>query len=219
MYILGRSLSSAVLAVAGAVLLSNVAEAGSLTILQTTQSGGNTQLDVNHGYFWQFQYSGSATFSPIVASFVMKRGPQTTENAVMKVFAADANGNSTTEVYSATLTPSSFTQSYAPILFTLYSGSPDQGLPSKFNVTLTSAAIDSQSKAYFIKGNLNASTFSFKDGSGNNVPGFSYDGSGNGDGGTPTPNAVVPEPSTWALLATCLATGALLRLRSPKSRC
>lgn len=207
------------LTLVGLGLVANSAQAGSLTILQSTQSGANTQLDVNHGYFWSFDYTGSAAYSPIVASFVMKRGPNTTENAVMKLFEADANGNSTNELYSVSLAPSSFTQSYAAVLFTLYSGSPDQTLPTKFNVTLTSAALDNQSKAYFIKGTLTSSTFSFKDGDGNDISNFFYNGSGSGSGGTPTPPAAVPEPSTFGLIASFAAAATLLRRRSRKSAC
>lgn len=213
-----RSLSVAVL---GLALVAGGAEAGSLTILQTTISGAQSQLDVNHSYFWAFEYSGTQTFSPIEASFVMKRGPKTglaeavTGNlgpatAVMSLYEADpVTGLNTNLLYQVTKQASDFTQAYGNVIFTLYSGA-DVSLPARFNITLTSNAKDTQAHAFFIKG-LFRSDFLFKGDGGTDLSGFTFDGTGTGSGGgTPAPNTPVPEPSSIALfvgagLMACLA--------------
>ncbi|MFM8222789.1 MAG: hypothetical protein ACKOJF_28100, partial [Planctomycetaceae bacterium] len=177
----------------GLAMVAGRAEAGSLTILQTTQSGAQSQLDVNHSYFWAFEYTGSATFSPIVASFVMKRGPKTDKaeavdgnqgpaTAVMSMWAADpVTGLNTGLLYQVIMPASAFTQSFNAVNFTLYSGAAAT-LPPRFNITLTSDAKDTQAHAFFIKG-LFRSDFLFQGDGGTPLPDFYYDGVGPGSNG------------------------------------
>lgn len=217
-----RSLSVAVL---GLALVAGRAEAGSLTILQTTISGAQSQLDVNHSYFWAFEYSGTQTFSPIEASFIMKRGPKTglpeavtgdlgPATAVMSLYEADpVTGLNTNLLYQVTKQASDFTQSFGNVIFTLYSVSPDVSLPARFNITLTSNAKDTQAHAFFIKG-LFRSDFLFKGDGGTDLSGFTFGGTGTGsDGGTPA----VPEPSTIALFVSAGLMACLARRRAARA--
>ena len=194
------------------VICYRAVSAESLTILQTTQSGGQTQLDVNHSYFWGFRYTGTSSYNPIAASFTMKIGSQTAAPAVMKLYEADSNSNTTgAALATVSLDPADFTQSFDPVLFTLFS-TPTL-LPEYFNVTLESEAADQQSKAYFIKGNLANAVFTFQ-GDGGPLTDFEYLGAGSGTEGGNDNFSSVPEPSTAGLtmFAACLMPG-LARIR------
>jgi len=196
----------------------NFASAASLSILQFGQSGAQTQVDVNHSYFWNFTYSGSTAYSPIYATFQMKRGPATTENIQMQLFAADPNtGLNTGLLATAILQPNNFTQAYSPVQFVLFN--VPTTLPQYFNVTLSSNAVDAQSQAYFIKGDLSTATFKFVDGNGNDLSDYFYNGFGNGNqGGSPTPPTPVPEPASYlAQAGLVLAAGLLRKFRRVKS--
>jgi hypothetical protein len=208
------------IAAASFSMAGGVASAGPLTILQFGQANAQTQVDVDHSYFWSFEYSGSTAYSPISAKFDMKRGPQTTEDITMELWQADPiTGFSIAKLAFKTLTPGDFTQSFKTVEFQLFN--TDTVLPPRFNVTLKSPAADVQSQAYFIKGRLADATFTFDDGSGQAPSGFKYDGFGNGDqGGTPTPPvppAPVPEPSTYLAQAGVVLALAMFRKFRRKS--
>ena len=216
-----RLLLVAAVAVLAITTNGGLANAGSLNILQYGQTNAQTQLDVNHSYFWDFTYTGSTAYSPITATFQMKRGPKTSENAIMELWAADSVTGANiggSALATATLTPNAFSQSFSQVQFVLFS-SPTV-LPARFNVTLKSNALDEQAKAYFIKGRLQDATFTFQDGSGNTIPDFYYQGFGNGsNGGTPSPPVpvAVPEPSSYLAQAGLVLAAAMFRRFRRKS--
>ena len=194
--------------------LCSTAAAGELNILQTGQSGGNTQLDVDHSYFWRFSYSGSAQFDPVRASFVMKKGPSTSSPATMQFFRADSNGVNNGDALSiVSVADTEFTQQYTNINFDLFN-SPTS-LPSRFNISLTSDTPSSGNGQYFIKGDLASATFGFEDENGNPITGITFLGAGQGTGDSgSTPLASTPEPSSILGMLSVISLCGYSRFRS-----
>jgi len=193
--------------------------ADSILIKETGQSGAQTQLDINHSYFWKFRYTGSQTFDPVTANFTLKRGPQTTESAVLTLYAADSNSVNQSLLGSYELTAAQASQQYTPHLFTLISGTQTL-LPEFFNLALTSNASegggssDPQSESWFIK-NPADSSFVFENQTGETVSGFEYLGFGEGNGSEG--GSSVPEPGSFVMFGLVVGLGGLGRRR--RSRC
>ena len=174
------------------------APASATLFLSTGQTGAQVQTDINHTQSWTF-YSTTGITGLTGASLTMKRGSQTSHTVNFSVYPGDPNV--VPPVLNITLSPSSFTQQWQPILFTgaafdLYSNTTSTAV-------LSSDAPDAQARAFFIKGG----DFFFSDASGNPTP---PPGGGQLRPG-PAPN-IVPEPAALGLLAP--AAVALLRRRS-----
>lgn len=192
-------------------ILVTTAHAGPLVVQLTDHTHGNTQLDSSHSYYWSVSYSGSTAFSPIAAIFTLKANSPTAD-AVLRLYEADATwANVDSDPGTPGIQPlaessrgpnsvPAVTGSYTPIRFTLFN--TPTVLPSRFNLTLTSATGTSGSEQYFIKGQIAHATFTFEDGNGNNVnipPSFTYEGYNPGEpnGAAPTPPIPVPEPASF----------------------
>jgi hypothetical protein len=168
---------------AGAAALSTGAAAHAALFVSTDQSGAQVQDDINHTQHWTYSVSAEV---PAVdgALFVMKRGPHTSENTTFVIIQGTyADFGSVTPIFSKTLTPADFTQSYDPISF------QDTSVPLHVNTVYTgvlySSAADAQDEAYFIKqGNL-----VFVDGAGDPVNTVEV-----------LPPSAIPEPASLAVL-------------------
>jgi hypothetical protein len=144
------------------------ASAGGAPILVTTgHTGAQVQDDVDHTQHWTF--SVTSDVSDVAGGlFTMKDGPHTSENIEFDIYEGTYGNPLGSDLLSAILGPSSFTQSYAPVQFiggvpiTLLSG-------HTYTAVLWSNAADSQSNAYFIKGGSD-SLLSFTDPNGSPVP-------------------------------------------------
>lgn len=161
--------------------------AGAGTVFVTTgQSGAQVQVDVNHTQYWTL--TPTAEVHDIVGGlFVMKVGPHTSEPITLTIFEGNFADPGREPVLTATLQPSAFTQSFAPVHFTAPAITLSKGIP--YTAVLASPAKDAQAHAYFIK---SAASLYFSDDSGNPI-----------DPTGPTPPAV-PTPAA--------ATGGLLLL-------
>jgi len=210
-----------VAAAALAVLMASSVQAGIIVLKQTGMNGGQTQLDVNHSYYWRFTTLNAGPYDPI-AKFTMKVGPKTTEDAVLELWTADGSFINQALVGVYRMAPSELgqnKQSFAERTFVL--GVPPTGTTpvtgytfnGNYNLIFKSSAIDAQAKAWFIKGDLGSSSLVFQDSNGNQQSGFTFGGMGDGNGTTPdspTTQAPVPEPASLTLWG-LLAVGALVR--------
>jgi hypothetical protein len=164
----------------------------------TGHTGAQVQADINHTNHWT--YSVAADVIDVEgARFEMKRGSQTTASITFAIIEGTfADFGTATPIFSVTLTPSSFTQMFNPILF------QGTGITLQANTVYTgvlySNADDSQNKAYFIK---QADQLSFEDESGNPPP---------SGGPSIIAPAAIPEPASLGLLAMG-AVGLLMRRR------
>lgn len=146
-------------------LVASSAHAG--VFVSTGQQGAQVQCDVNHTQSWTFTMAFNLT-DVQGALFTMKRGSQTSESINFRIFEGVlANAGTATNLLSITLAPTAFAQSFSPVRFqgagiTLMAGRTYTGV-------LSSAAQDSQSKAYFIKGGSGTSV-TWVDQVGNPVP-------------------------------------------------
>jgi len=161
--------------------------------VSTGHTGAQVQTDINHTQHWTITPDGDIVIDG--ANFTMKDGSQTSADISFAIYNGvwDANFLSTAAVASVTLTSADFALAHADsptnqFDWTLFRFATAAALTANQEYTgvLYSNAIDSQNKAYFIKGG-STSTLSFVDDAGNSI--------------TPTvpdPQSV-PEPSTLAL--------------------
>ena len=176
-------------------------------------SGSQSFLNTSKSYFWRFSGTGTMEFSPISATFDLKRGSSTSQDAVLRLYESNASGQNISTLAVATLSPSSATGQFATYSFQL--SSTPLTLPAYFNLELTSTAGTTANQTWFIK-DPSTGSFRFTDGSGSEISSLSYSGYGEGDGtvgstsetffsatdaGSSDPVAV-PEPSSLALVAT-----------------
>lgn len=139
-----------------------------LNIVQTGITGAQSQLDINHSYAWNFEVSGPLTFDSVIGKFTLKRGPSTSLDAVMTLWATDSSFTPLSQVGLSTLLPSSATQSFS--LYSFFVSSTSTQLNGFYSLTLTSSAADVASDQWFIKGQT--SSLDFLDGSGQAIPGI-----------------------------------------------
>jgi hypothetical protein len=128
------------------------APAAYLVTFSTDQSGGQTQIDVNHLTTFNFAVlSGAEPVTTVVGDFTMKVGSKTSADVTFSLWQG-LDGWKTpgaTLLASTTKGPGDFTQQFASELFTL----TGLGLaPGNYSLALTSLAPDQQALAYFIKG-------------------------------------------------------------------
>jgi hypothetical protein len=200
------------LALAMAVGLCGTARAAPIYFVATSQQGANVTVDVNHTQHWT--YGVSADVSHIVGGmFSMKRGPQTIENVTFSIFQGTfAEYGLATPLLEVTLTPSSFSQSYALVPFqvpeaqaiTLHAN-------TAYTAVLASAAGDAGSRQYFLKDGL----LKFVDGAGNDVdPGGNIiPGGPTGPGGEVSAVPLPAAAPAGLLLLGCAAVYRRLRRR------
>ena len=165
-------------------LLAAPASAG--LFASTGQTGAQVQCDVNHNQSWT--YSVAQDVHDVEgAIFVMKRGPQTTATITFAIFEGTmADFGIAPSIMSVTLSRTNFSQAYLPVVF---SSNPVTLLAGRtYTGVLFSDAMDSQSKAYFIKGG-SETNLRFVDDSGNDLP------------DAPAISAI-PAPGVLALLGT-----------------
>lgn len=179
--------------VCAAIALSAFAAAAEASIFVSTgQTGAQVQCDVNHTQHWT--YSVSQDVADIGGALLtMKRGPQTSASITFSIYEGlFSDFGSAVNLLTLTLSPADFTQSWSPIMF---SAAPIELRAGRtYTAVLFSAAQDSQSEAFFIKGGTD-SPLAFVDATGAPVSG----------GGQVQPPA--PAPGAVALLALAGLTG------------
>jgi len=193
-------------------------------LLATGQTGAQTFLNKNVGYFWKFTTSDTTSFQEITATFTLKRGPNTVEDVTFKIvdsmnliigersLAASSGSQSFTPYVLSAIRPGGGTAPYNPE----FKFSTDGSLKTYY-LTLTTIS-PSQSETWFIK---NDAQLTLSGVSGTPSPRGSFDPTVPNklpDGGTPDPPPPppppVPEPASlavWGLACLGLA-GAKRRL-------
>ncbi len=159
--------------------------------ITTGQAGAQTQIDVNHTSTWSI--NSSISFDLGGGIFTMKdNSGGTVADIVLTLYSGTTAvlGNIVTQLV---LTNAAFetlhggsSQTFAPVTFA-FTTAPTLAASTDYFVTLTSAAFDTQSTAYFIK---QPGVFTIADTQGNPPPGGTI---------TVTSNDI-PEPATLALL-------------------
>ncbi len=162
----------------------------------TGQSNAQTQIDVNHTSSWTFT-TGNVPYALGGGNFTLKEGPQTTANITLSLYQGSSAAG--TLVSQISLTNTQFDALYAPPVtnpaqntqsFTLvpihFAAPFTLAANSQYFLALTSTAVDSQSRAYFIKG---YDTFSITTPDGQPTP----------------PDVQIPEPAATGLLMVGLA--------------
>jgi hypothetical protein len=196
------------------VLLCPFASYGtSYYLVTTSQATANTQLDINHTRSWSF--SPTEDFDLGGGSFKIKKGPSTTIDAVLTLFAGTGLDLIDDPVHVGATIVSKSSYEYAAFLFdtpiTLTAG-------SNYVLMLTSLTGDVGSEQYFIKGGSNAGDFGF------------YETYPEGDDPAPAPTndgpaspvfdplggesgGDVPEPGTYLLVGSTLLIVTQIRKR------
>lgn len=114
--------------------------------LYTGQTGSQTQIDINHSKSWTFTAPSALVFAG--GYFTIKRGPSTTATVTLSLY--QGTDNTGTLLKSKTLSPSDVTGSFTLTEFT-FSSPETLVMGLSYYAELTSAAVDQQAKAYFIK--------------------------------------------------------------------
>ena len=141
----GRALWSLVFTVA---IGSSPALAQDTYFLYLDQTGAQTQVDVEHFSSWHIIVKDGASFALGGGNFAMKKGNNTTADAVLTLY--EGPNTSGTVLGSKTLTVAAFTGQFNPVPFNF--GSVQTLTSGRYYVTLTSTAPDVQGQAYFVKG-------------------------------------------------------------------
>lgn len=165
----------------------------------TGQTGAQVQCDTNHTQYWT--YSVNKDVSIDGALFTMKKGSKTSATITFSIIQgsySDYGNINTSILFSQTLTPTSFNQSFGWVPF---SNTPVTMLGNTtYTGVLASSAVDSQDLAYFIK----SGTLFFVNESGVAVdPGVVI------TSGPSSMASVVPEPGMFMLLG--VSSGVCLR--------
>lgn len=153
----------------------------------------------------------SKFWTSMKATFVLKIGPNTSNDAVLKMWTADSSSYSQSVRFSSSLSPGNATggQSFTAYDFMLYTGA-GATLDSFFNLTLQSDADDNASRQWFIKGDFTSTTFDFLDAEGNSISSITYLGSGSGTGGGSdsfqASSSSAPEPASAIVFGLLVAT-------------
>jgi hypothetical protein len=153
--------------------------------VETDQTGANTQIDANHTSSWNFTALSDWVLGG--GLFTMKQGSKTSLDIY---FTLSTTGSADVVLHpSITGSTSQFTQQWGQINFSF---TPVVTLipNAYYTLTLHSTSPDTQSQAYFIKGNT--SNYGFE-----TIDGTPLDPSEYADGFV----AAVPEPGTWLLAA------------------
>lgn len=195
-------------------------QAGILTVQQTDQSGGQTDLDSSQSYFWAFSNSDTTPmWNTLQAKFVLKRNGSASAPAVLKLFQADSGSNSQSELYQTSLAVSAATASYTEYTLILYNAATQVALPDYFNLTFESATGTNGSQQWFIKGNIENSSFTFSDANGP-ITSITYLGAGSGTSGGSSSfqSSTVPEPGSAVTLGLLGVYGFAKRRRFTRKR-
>lgn len=184
------------LATMGLLGAATPAAAGPLYYFVTSQTGAQTQLDVNHTTSWSFTATSAWTLGG--GDFTMKEGSSTSADVALLLYQGTSSAGALLD--SLTLTSAAFctlhtgncgsfnsTPLHFATPYTLTAG-------LDYYLTLTSFSSDVQSQAYFIK---NPGTVTISDSNGAALPGQTI-------GPAPAPTSI-PEPASLALGATLLA--------------
>jgi hypothetical protein len=176
---------------------------GVVALLKTTDiTGAQTFLNKNNGYQWTFTTNDTQSFQEIQGRFTLKLGPNTTADAVVKLY--DASG---TLLGSSILQASQATQSYVDYTFSLILDNGDEAPYSpefqfsngpNYYLAMTSEADNTGSKTWFIK----PGSLTFEVLNATQTAQGSYDGTSFPAG---APSAVPPVPEPTSLLVWSLA--------------
>jgi hypothetical protein len=190
------------------LLAGAMAQASTLPMyyLSTGQTGAQTQIDIDHSSTWSFTPTVPWQFGG--GYFTMKAGSKTIEPIVFR-FYVGSSASSLGLIAQVTLNNAQFC-AQAPCnqynVRDFHLVSPVQlSAGTAYFASLTSAAPDNQSEAYFIKA---SSSFTIVDRNGGLItPAPIVNPSGNTDS---------PEPGPGLLMAVSAATLAVVRKRQPK---
>ena len=135
--------------------------AGVVLTVSTDQTGGNTQVDVEHTSLWNFTIGTGISFEDIVGSFVLKPGNKVSESITFSLWSGfDMAGSLLAWDAKSPLdfqdSKGKVDQQYMPYEFTL--DNVNIG-PGQYSLSLTSPAADKGSDQYFIKGNADQLQF------------------------------------------------------------
>ena len=119
--------------------------------LWTGQSGAQTQVDVKHKSSWYIIVSSGSSFTFGGGKFAIKKGSRTSDTISLKLY---QNNSAGTLLATQTVSADSVTQSFTTIDFSL--ASPVTLTAGTYYATVTSAAPDTASEQYFIKGQTDA---------------------------------------------------------------
>ena len=119
--------------------------------LWSGQSGAQTQVDVKHKSSWYIIVSSGSSFTFGGGKFAIKKGSRTSDTISLKLY---QNNSAGTLLATQTVSADSVTQSFTTIDFSL--ASPVTLTAGTYYATVTSAAPDTASEQYFIKGQTDA---------------------------------------------------------------